>query len=256
MTVYLWNIQDCSNNENERKIKMDLLKYIDTQLSKIRQTKKKYDEAIEKVNKSYASEYALYGGIQVHLSPEQVEVNKANGREIVGKLLEERDAEVQKIIQETEEALAAEKKKAIQAYTAAEPVPTDEDFRRVEQLKDEYSIGENSVNVGTLTADMNFHVENETVYAFAYYLLAKKSMQKTPETEKMLQETYIRLFPQIQVKADELKNVEDAIKVFRSQVILYKFATNENISFAESVSMKCELQSLGYYDNPQNLMNG
>lgn len=234
---------------------MDLLVYIDSKLSRIRQTKKKYDEAIEKVNKSYASEYAFYGGIQVHLSPEQVEVNKANGREIVGKLLEERDAEVQKIVQEAEETLSAEKKKAIQEYVASEPVPTDEDFRRVEQLKDEYSNGENTVNVAKLTADMNFHVENETVYAFAYYLLAKKSMQKTPDAERVLQETYIRLFPQIQVKAAELKAVEDAIKVFKSQVILYKFAANENISFEESVNMKCELQSLGYYDNPQDLMS-
>mgnify|MGYP007007441569 CR=1 FL=1 len=230
---------------------MDLLKYIDTQLSRIRQTKKKYDEAIEKVNKSYSSEYVLYGGIQVHLSPEQIEVNKANGREIVGKLLEERDAEVQKIVQETEETLAIEKKRAIQVYAAAEPVPTDEDFRRVEQLKEEYSISGDMVNVGKLTADMDFHVENETVYAFAYYLLAKRTIQKTPESERILQETYTKIFPQIQVKADELKAVEDAIKVFRSQVILYKFAANENVSFEESVRMKVELQSLGYYENLQ-----
>lgn len=234
---------------------MGLLKYVDEQITKIRQTKKRYDEAIEKVNKSYSSEYALYGGIQVHLSPERVEANKATGREIVGKLLEECEAEVQKIIQETEETLAAEKKKAIQAYIAAEPVPTDEDFRRVEQLKEEYSIGNGAVNVGKLTADMNFHVENETVYAFAYYLLAKRTMQKTPESESILQESYIKLFPQIQVKADELKAVEDAIKVFRSQVILYRFAVNESISFEDSVRMKCELQALGYYDNPQDLVN-
>jgi hypothetical protein len=73
------------------------------------------------------------------------------------------------------------------------------------------------------------------------------SLVKNPENNSLLQNAYLKLFPTIQEKADELKIVEDAINVFRSQVILYKMASNENISFAESVAMKVELESLGYY---------
>lgn len=231
---------------------MDLLKYVDNQVTKIRQTKIRYDKVVEDVKKKATSEYGTFGGISIKYDAEQVAVNKSQGETVIHQLYAECDKEIEKIITETETTLVAEKKRVIQEYAAAEPVPTTDDFNRIEQLKLDYGVSsDNAIATGRLVLDMNFHVENETVFAFAYYLLAKKVLVKTPENEQLLQDTYLKLFPIIQQKADELDAVEDAIKVFKSEVILYKMASNENLSCAESVSMKVELESLGYYERLQ-----
>jgi hypothetical protein len=145
---------------------MDYIKFIDEQMTKIRQITKNYDDMIAKVKNEYSKEYAMYGSIQVHLSDDRIEANKQTGRELVGGLMEECNAEVQKVITETEERLATEKKKAIQEYAVAEPVPTDEDFRRVEHLKSEYAIVDGVVTLNFMD-DMKFNVNNGTVWAYA-----------------------------------------------------------------------------------------
>ncbi|MBO4998179.1 MAG: hypothetical protein J6D02_09300 [Lachnospira sp.] len=233
---------------------MDLLKYVDSQITSIRQTKIRYEKVIEDIKKKSASEYGTFGGILIKYDAEQIAANKVQAEAtIIKQLYIELDKEIEKIIAETEATLALEKKKAIQEYAAAEPLPTTDDFNRIEQLKLDYGVRGDDGNIitGQFLIDMNFHIENETVFAFAYYLLAKKVMVRNPENEQMLQDIYLKLFPVIQKKADELKKVEDAINVFRSQVIIYKMDSNENLSFAESVAMKVELQSLGYYDRIQ-----
>jgi hypothetical protein len=223
---------------------MDFTKYIDDQMTKIRQITKRYDDMAEKVSKEYSKEYAMYGTVQVHLSDDKIEANKQTGRELVGALIAERDQEVRKVINETEERLAAEKKKIIQEYAAAEPVPTDEDFRRVEYLKSEYAITDGSVTLKFMD-DMKFNVDNGTVWAYAYYLIAKKS-SSAKDNEGVLQDAFNTMFPQLQVKADDLKAVENAINLFRSQVILYHFSTNDNISCAQSIAWKAALAETGY----------
>jgi hypothetical protein len=178
------------------------------------------------------------------LSDEKIEANKQIGRELVGAMIAERNEEVQNVINETEERLAAEKKKTIQEYAAAEPVPTDEDFRRVEYLKGEYGLIDGAVTLKFMD-DMKFNVDNGTVWAYAYYLIAKKS-SNAKDNEGVLQDAFNTMFPQIQAKADDLKAVEDAINLFRSQIILYQFATTENISFAQSIAWKGALAETGY----------
>jgi hypothetical protein len=223
---------------------MDYIKFIDEQMTKIRQITKNYDDMIAKVKNEYSKEYAMYGSIQVHLSDDRIEANKQTGRELVGGLMEERNAEVQKVITETEERLAAEKKKAIQEYATAEPVPTDEDFRRVEYLKSEYAIVDGVVTLNFMD-DMKFNVNNGTVWAYAYYLIAKQS-NSAKNNKSLLQDAFNTMFPKVQEKADVMKTVEDAINLFRSQVILYQFSTNENISFAQSIAWKTALAETGY----------
>jgi hypothetical protein len=223
---------------------MNYMNFIDEQMTKVWQITKSYDDVIGKVKDEYSKEYAMYGTIQVHLSDDKIEANKQTGRELVGKLIEERNAEVQKIFTETEERLAMEKKKAIQEYASAEPVPTEEDIRRVEHLKSEYKIIGNAVSMKFMD-DMKFHVDNGTVWAYAYYLIAKDS-DSADSNKSLLQDMFNTMFPQIQERADDLKTVEDAINLFKSQVILYQFSTNENISFAQSVSWKAALAETGH----------
>lgn len=227
---------------------MDLGKYIDDQLTRIRKISSTYNTKAEELEKKQSKEWGDVLGMPVHLTTEQIANNIAIGRELVGKLFEERDAEIEKVIKETEEKLAEQKKVAIQDCVAAEPVPTDEQLRRVEHLRAEYGVGESMITADFIS-DMNFHVANETVSAYSYYLLAKSVMQKTPENERMLQDTYTKLFPQIAEKASALKNVEDYINVFRSNVILFKFSIATPVQTQEEqiarIRMKRELAELG-----------
>lgn len=230
---------------------MDLGKYIDDQLTKIRKIKADYDNKAEQITKTQSSEWTTFYSVPVKLSTEQIADNITLGREAIGMLMEECEAKINQVIKETEETLAGEKKKAIQAYAAAEPVPTDEQLRRVEQLKAEYGVGSTMI-LATFVDDMKFHVENETVYAYSYYLLAKDVMSKDPESERMLQDIYLKLFPQIPIQASVLKNVEDYINVFRSNVILFKFSVATPVKTQEEqiarIRMKRELAEMGAID--------
>lgn len=227
---------------------MDLGKYIDSQLTEIRSISAKCEAKIEEIKKKQSSGWTEMYGVPIHLSTEQIAANEPTVREAIGKIMEERDKEIEKIIQETEEKLAEEKKRAIQACAAAEPVPTDEQLRRVEQLKTEYGVGESMI-LAKFIEDMDFHVTNGTVYAYSYYLLARTVMQKTPESERKLQEIYIKLFPSIPERAAELKSVEDYINVFRSNIILFKFSVASPVQSQEEqiarIRMKRELAELG-----------
>lgn len=224
---------------------MDLGKYIDEKITSLRKVHVDYQEAMEKITKHYSSEWVTMRNTPIHISPEAVAANEGIGREIAGKLIEERDAEIDKIIKEAEDTLAAEKKKAIQEYAAAEPVPTDEQLRRVDQLRSEYTVG----GIFTMTKfkdEMDFHVENETVYAYPYYLLARGQLTDSLDDQERLNRIYNTLFPQITEKAAALKSVEEWIKVFRTQVILFRFSfEGDTMGQLDKIRLKLELQDMG-----------
>lgn len=224
---------------------MNLASYIDDQLTKIRKTYKNYEDKAEEIKKKYSSEWIEMYGTPVHISPERVNENIQIGREVVGKLFEECDTEIGKIIKETEDTIAAEHKKAIQAYVASEPVPTDEQLKRVEQLRSEYHIGGVFATMKFMN-DMDFHVKNETVYAYPYYLIAKGVLSDDIENKTRLNNIYMSLFPEIQKKADELKTVEELNNLFKTQVIIFKFNTKgEAMDLMERIKLKLELQDMG-----------
>ncbi|MCD8042444.1 MAG: hypothetical protein LUH10_05210 [Tannerellaceae bacterium] len=227
-------------------------KIAENALDEMRKIYKRYQDGMQKITNAYSKEWKVIGGIQFRLSDEAVSKNIEIGQEINGQLKQEYTEAIQKIIDDTEETLATAKKKAIQDKTAAEPVPTEEDLRRVEQLRNRYSHS-GVLNQMDFNIDIAFHVENETVQAYAYYLLGKEQSRGDEETEQKLNEVYNKLFPEIAVKDAIVKEVEEAIRQFRIGVILFTFGTDETLNTPEgnfrSISLKVQLNDLGYYQS-------
>ena len=111
------------------------------------------------------------------------------------------------------------KKSAIQDLTAAEPVPTDIQLRMAEQIKKEYRNGNNALSldrVKQFEADMNYHVENETVKAYPFYLAAKDLFPDNGGNADILNAAYMKLFPAHKLDTITAINSEaDQLEVIR-----------------------------------------
>lgn len=120
------------------------------------------------------------------------------------------------------------------------------------QIKKEYRNGNNALSldrVKQFEADMNYHVENETVKAYPFYLAAKDLFPDNGGNAEILNAAYIKLFPAIAEKRSVLDGVGECERFFRAAIITHKLDTitaiNSEADQLEVIRLKEELASLG-----------
>lgn len=232
--------------------KDQLKKYLDGVIDDIRTLYIKTQEKLREIQKKANSEWTTVYNVPVHMTPDQQAANAAVMQDAANKLNQEYKEAVEKAIQEAANTIAAEKKSAIQDLTAAEPVPTDVQLRMAEQIKKEYSSGNNALSldrVKQFEADMNYHVENETVKAYPFYLAAKDLFPDNGGNADILNAAYIKLFPAIAEKRSVLDGIGECERFFRAAIITHKLDTitaiNSEADQLEVIRLKEELASLG-----------
>lgn len=223
-----------------------LKKYLDSVIDDIRTLYIKTQEKLREIQKKANSEWTTVYNVPVHMTPDQQAANAAVMQDAANKLNQEYKEAVEKAIQEATDTIAAVKKSAIQDLTAAEPIPTDVQLRMAEQIKKEYSSGNNALSldrVKQFEADMNYHVENETVKAYPFYLAAKDLFPDNGGN------AYMKLFPAIAEKQSVLDEIGDCERFFRATIITHKLDTitaiNSEADQLEVIRLKEELASLG-----------
>lgn len=231
--------------------KDQLKKYLSGVIDDIRMLYVKTQEQVQEIQKKAGSEWTTVYSVPVHMTPEQQAANAAVMRDAANKLISNYQEAVEKAVQEALDFVATVKKTAIQELTAAEPVPTDVQLRMVEQIKKEYSSGSKALPVDKVKqfeADMNFHVENETVKAYPFYLAAKDLFPDDGNNTSILDSIYGKLFPAIADKQAVVDGIEECERWFRAAVIIHKLDTISNPTEAdqlEIIRLKLELNDLG-----------
>lgn len=194
--------------------KDQLKKYLDSVIDDVRKLYVKTQEQIQEVQKKAQSGYSSFYNIPVRLTAEQAESQEQIGRDIANKIMADYREALEKQIQETENTITIIKKAAIQDFAAAEPVPTDLQLRMVEQIKKEYSADKGGLlltQVKKFEDEMNYHVDNETVKGYPYYLAAKDLFPDDANNVEILNGIYMKLFPVLAEKKPllmALKNVK------------------------------------------------
>lgn len=232
--------------------KDQLKKYLDGVINDIRTLYVKTQEHIQDIQKKATSEWTTVYSVPVHMTPEQQAANAAVMQDAANKLNQEYREAAEKAIQEAADTIATVKKAAIQDLAAAEPVPTDVQLRMAEQIKKEYGSGSKALPVDRakqFEVDMNFHVENETVKAYPFYLAAKDLFPDDGNNANILESIYGKLFPAIAEKQAVLDGINECERFFKAAVITHKLdtiaaVTTEADQF-EVIRMKQELQELG-----------
>jgi hypothetical protein len=228
--------------------KDQLKKYLDSVIDDIRKLYINTQERIQEIQKNASSEWTTVYSVPVHMTPEQQATNAAIMQDAVNKLNEEYRNKVDAKIQEAMDFIATLKKTAIQDVAAAEPVPTDIQLRMAEQIKKEYGYNGNALaldRVNQFETDMNYHVDNETVKGYPYYLVA---MELFPDNAEILDSVYKKLFPSLVEKKAALADIEECERFFKATIIIHKFDTISNPTEAdqlELIRMKTELAELG-----------
>jgi len=234
--------------------KEQLKRYLETTMNDIRTLYLVTQEKIAEVKKQSNSEWTKIYNTPVRMTPEQQASMAELGRDVVNQMNAEYRAEVEKLIQEATEFIATVKKKAVQDLTAAEPLPTDVQLRMAEQIKKEYTTNGNAIAVDRAVKfqdDMNFHVENETVKAYPYYLVAKEVFPDDANNRELLDSVYLKIFPEFAERKAALKEIEECERFFKASVIIHKFDTITNpteVDQLEMIRMKRELNELGAID--------
>jgi len=234
--------------------KEQLKRYLETTMNDIRTLYLVTQEKIAEVKKQSNSEWTKIYNTPVRMTPEQQASMAELGRDVVNQMNAEYRAEVEKLIQEATEFIATVKKKAVQDLTAAEPLPTDVQLRMAEQIKKEYTTSGNAIAVDRAVKfqdDMNFHVENETVKAYPYYLVAKEVFPDDANNRELLDSVYLKIFPEFAERKAALKEIEECERFFKASVIIHKFDTITNpteVDQLEMIRMKRELNELGAID--------
>ena len=234
--------------------KEQLKRYLETTMNDIRTLYLVTQEKIAEVKKQSNSEWTKIYNTPVRMTPEQQASMVELGRDVVNQMNAEYHAEVEKLIQEATEFIATVKKKAVQDLTAAEPLPTDVQLRMAEQIKKEYTSNGNAIVIDRAVKfqdDMNFHVENETVKAYPYYLVAKEVFPDDANNRELLDSVYLKIFPALAEKKAALKEIEECERFFKASVIIHKFDTITNpteVDQFEMIRMKQELEELGAID--------
>lgn len=232
--------------------KDQLKKYLDGVINDIRTLYVKTQEHIQDIQKKATSEWTTVYSVPVHMTSEQQAANAAVMQDAANKLNQEYREAVEKAIQEAADTIATVKKAAIQDLAAAEPVPTDVQLRMAEQIKKEYGSGSKALSVDRVKqfeADMNFHVENETVKAYPFYLAAKDLFPDDGNNASIFDSIYGKLFPAIAEKQAVLDGINECERFFKAAVITHKLdtiaaVTTEADQF-EVIRMKQELSELG-----------
>lgn len=231
--------------------KDQLKKYLSGVIDDIRTLYVKTQEQVQEIQKKAGSEWITVYSVPVHMTPEQQTANAAVMQDAANKLISNYQEAVEKAVQEALDFVATVKKTAIQELTAAEPVPTDVQLRMAEQIKREYSSGGNVLSVDRVKkfeTDMNFHVENETVKAYPYYLAAKDLFSEDGNSGDILNAVYNKLFPAIADKQAVVDGIEECEHWFRAAIIIHKLDTISNPTEAdqlEIIRLKQELNDLG-----------
>ena len=234
--------------------KEQLKRYLENTMNDIRTLYLVTQEKIAEVKKQSNSEWTKIYNTPVRMTPEQRANMAALGRDVINQMNAEYRAEVEKLIQEATEFIATVKKKAVQDLAAAEPLPTDVQLRMAEQIKKEYTTNGNAIAVDRAVKfqdEMNFHVENETVKAYAYYLVAKELFPDDANNREMLDSVYMKIFPEVALRTAALKEIEECERFFKASVIIHKFDTITNpteVDQLEMIRMKSELNELGAID--------
>ncbi len=231
-----------------------LKKYLNGVIDEIRTLYVKTQEQIQEVQKKAQSGYSSFYNIPIRLTAEQAESQEQIGRDVANKIMAEYREAVEKLIQEAEDTLKTVKKAAIQDFTAAEPVPTELQLRMMDQIKKEYSTDKDGLNltqVKKFEDAMNYHVDNETVKAYPYYLAAKDLFPDDTNNAEILNSVYMKLFPALAEKKAVIAGIEEYEKFFKTAVICHKLDTISNATEAdqfEMIRMKQELAALGTID--------
>lgn len=231
--------------------KEQLKKYLENTINEIRTLYVATQEKIAEVQKQSNSEWTKIYNIPVRMTAEQQANMATLGRDAVNQMNAEYHSEVEKLIQEATEFVGVVKKKAIQDLIAAEPVPTDVQLRMAEQIKKEYTINGNAIAVDRAVKfqdDMNFHVENETVKAYPYYLAAKEIFPDDTGNSELLDSVYLKIFPELAERKAALNEIEECERFFKTSVIIHKFDTITDpteVDQLEMIRLKQELADLG-----------
>lgn len=226
-----------------------LKNYLEGVIDDIRTLYVKTQETIQDIQKQSNSGWTKVYSIPVHMTPEQQERMEEIGRDAANKAMQEYREAAEKLIQEATDHIAYVKKAAIQDLTAAEPVPTDVQLRMAEQIKKEYSKDGNALSpdrAHQFEADMNYHVENETVKAYPYYLAATDIFGSAGA--ERLDDIYNRLFPEIAEKQAVVDGINEVEVFFKTAMICHKFDTMQTATEADQLEMirlKNELQQMG-----------
>lgn len=234
--------------------KEQLMKYLNGVIEEIRTLYVKTQEQIQEVRKKSLSTWNTFYNTLVKLTPEQAESQEQIGRDVVNKIMAEYHDALDKLIREAEDTIATVKKAAIQDFTAAEPVPTELQLRMMEQIKKEYATDKDGLNltqVKKFEDAMNYHVDNETVKAYPYYLAAKDLFPDDANNAEILNGVYMRLFPALTERQAVIDGIAECEKFFKTAVICHKMDTISNATEAdqfETIRMKQELAALGTID--------
>lgn len=199
-----------------------LKKYLDSVIDDVRKLYVKTQEQIQEVQKKAQSGYSSFYNIPVRLTAEQAESQEQIGRDVANKIMAEYREALEKLIQETENTITIIKKAAIQDFTAAEPVPTDLQLRMVEQIKKEYSADKGGLlltQVKKFEDEMNYHVENETVKGYPYYLAAKDLFPDDANNAEILNGVYMKLFPALVEKKAAIDGIEECERFFKTAIL-------------------------------------
>ena len=230
---------------------MNYQEYAEKTLQEITAVKEKYGRQAAEIERKSKQKYGepLYG-LPVHYTQEQIEANIIKGRELIEAAAENLDKELTDIFQTAYKALDSEYKKAFQAKAAAEPTPTAEDLARVELLKRDYRLKGRKPIDDILLDDfingMREHMENNTVFAYPYYLVAKAEVAENKAVENVINSYYDSLFPKAAEAVKELAKITKAADTIKTEEILHTLNTKgDKLSLVERVSLKTQLADMG-----------
>lgn len=223
---------------------MDIKQYAEQQAKKVDEIFNKHYEDSQLIMKEAEKTTKVIGRETVELPTETVVGNIAIAKNTIVTLKQQRDEDIQKIIDETNAVIGEQLKKAAQEYYAAEPIPTEDDLKRVSIIKDQYLKG-NAVQP-KFFEDMEYHVENQTVKAYPFYLVATEIVSDTDfSTRNYLNEALTRIFPELTEKAAALAELTEAQNIVRAAFLKNRMEYDKDYTSIESISMKQELYRMG-----------
>lgn len=178
----------------------------------------------------------VYQGVAIRIDENARKNLKESADRSIGEIRKESEEKIEAKNQECLNHIAAEKKKLRQEIVKIEPIPTAEQVIVTEQLVKQYH---NMVNSEKFFADMQFHIENETVKALPYYFASKELFPDDPQIDLVLR----TLVPAIAKKENEIMEIEEMERVYKSFYINFQL-NNTVVDNMQSIRLKHELADI------------
>lgn len=211
--------------------------YIEKKAAEIKELEQEKKDKIAKASQLPAEGTVIvYQGVAIRIDENARKNLKESADRSIGETRKDYEGKIEAKNQECLNHIAAEKKKLHQAIAEVEPIPTNEQLIISEQLVKQYH---NMANTEKFFADMQFHIENETVKALPYYFASKELFPDDPQIDVVLR----TLVPAIAEKEKELLEIEEMERVYKSFYINFQL-NNTVVDNMQSIRLKHELADI------------